>query len=205
MIEFDMPLLYKIGLAVAFVAIAAAAFAIFREKDDLHKLILVDLIEITGLVVIALIASDLAEALILPGLVVGIAEIMAVSELWLAKEGLHKKRAEREHPDIEILKTAPPIIGAVLVAYGIFATGFTGGVIAGVGMMLFFLSKQANENFLINEKASVYAWALWVIAFLVFIIFPSQWFLALVMAAVGITIKVMTKMALVGTMRGEAK
>ncbi|MDO5844562.1 MAG: DUF2105 family protein, partial [Methanocorpusculum sp.] len=93
----------------------------------------------------------------------------------------------------------------LLVAYGIFSTGFTGGLIAGLGMMLFFLGKQTTENFLSTERASVYAWALWVIAFLVFIIFPSQWFLALIMAAVGITIKVMAKIALVGTMRGEVK
>ncbi|MDO5845231.1 MAG: DUF2105 family protein, partial [Methanocorpusculum sp.] len=92
----EMALLYKIGIAVAFIAIGIAALAIFREKDDLHKLILVDLIDVTGLVVVALIATDLAEALILPGLVVGIAEIMAVSELWLAKEGLQKKKTSRE-------------------------------------------------------------------------------------------------------------
>jgi energy-converting hydrogenase A subunit G len=34
-------------------------------------------------------------------------------------------------------------------------------------------------------------------------VFPGQWFLAVMMAAVGIMIKVMAKMALVGTMRGD--
>lgn len=198
----EMALLYKIGIAVAFVAIGLAFIGIIREKDDIHKLIIVDLIEITGLVVVALIATDLAEALILPGLVVGIAEIMAVSELWLAKEGLQNVKPVRR-TDIEVLHTAPPIIGALLAAYGIFLTGFTGGLIAGLGLMLFFLGKNINEKFALIENASVYAWALWVLAFLVFMVFPSQWFLALMMAAVGIMIKVMAKMALVGTMRGD--
>ena len=117
-----MPQLYTIGIAVAFIAIIIAFSAILREKDDIHKMIIIDLIEITGLVVIALIATDLAEALILPGLVVGVAEIMAVSELWLAKENLQRKHAARTL-DIEVLKTAPPIIGIILAAYGIFLTG----------------------------------------------------------------------------------
>ena len=204
MIEFlaEMDLIYKVGLAVAFIAILVAFSAIVRERDEIHLLIIVDLIEITGLVVIALLATDLAEALILPGLVVGVAEIMAVSELWLAKEGLQNVRPVRRL-DIEVLHTAPPIIGALLVAYGIFLTGFTGGLIAGLGLILFFLGKSATENFLSSENASGYAWVLWVLAFLVFILFPSQWFLALMLASVGIMIKVMAKIGLVGTMRGD--
>lgn len=204
MIEFitGMDLIYKIGLAVAFIAIIIAFSAIVREKDGIHQLIIVDLIEITGLVVIALLATDLAEALILPGLVVGIAEIMAVSELWLVKEGLQNVRPVRRL-DIEVLHTAPPIIGALLAAYGIFLTGFTGGLIAGLGIALFFLGKSTTEKFLSSETSSGYAWVLWVMAFLIFILFPSQWFLALMLAAVGITIKVMAKIALVGTMRGD--
>ena len=205
MIEFlvEMDLIYKIGLAVAFIAILVAFSAIVRERDEIHLLIIVDLIEITGLVVIALLATDLAEALILPGLVVGVAEIMAVSELWLAKEGLQNVRPVRRL-DIEVLHTAPPIIGALLVAYGIFLTGFTGGLIAGLGLALFFLGKSSTtKNFLSSENASGYAWVLWVLAFLVFILFPSQWFLALMAASVGIMIKVMAKIGLVGTMRGD--
>lgn len=206
MIEYfsDMGFLYKVGIAAAFAAISIAGIAIFKEKDDLHKLILVDLIEISGLAVIALIATDLAEALILPGLVVGIAELMAVSELWLSKEGLQNKKPSRE-AHIEVLKTAPPIIGAIFTAYGIFLTGFTGGLIAGLGLMVFFLGKNTNENFLISERVSVYAWALWISAFLIFFLLPNQWFLALIMAAAGIMIKVMAKMALLGTMRGDGK
>ncbi|MDD3257541.1 MAG: EhaG family protein [Methanocorpusculum sp.] len=197
-----MDLVYKIGISVAFIAILVSFAAMIREKDDIHKLIIVDLIELAGLVVVALIATDLAEALILPGLVVGIAEMMAVSELWLAKEGLQRLPTP-QRADIEVLHTAPKIIGALLIAYGIFLTGFTGGLIAGLGLALFFLGKNTNEQFLASETASGYAWALWVMGFLIFFLFPSQWFFALMLAAVGIMIKVMAKIALVGTMRGD--
>ena len=163
--------------------------------------IIIDLIEITGLVVIALIATDLAEALILPGLVVGVAEIMAVSELWLTKENLQQKHAEKKL-DIEVMKTAPPIIGIMLAAYGIFLTGFSGGLIAALGLLVYFLGKNVDVPFAKIENAAGYAWALWVIAFLIFMIVPSQWFLAVMLAAVGIMLKVMAKMSLVGTMRG---
>ena len=164
-------------------------------------MIIIDLIEITGLVVIALIATDLAEALILPGLVVGVAEIMAVSELWLAKETLQHKHAARTL-DIEVLKTAPPIIGIILAAYGIFLPGFSGGPIAALGLLASFLGKNVDVPFAKIENAAGYAWALWVIAFLIFMLIPSQWFLAVMLAAVGIMLKVMAKMSLVGTMRG---
>ncbi|HJJ99062.1 MAG TPA: DUF2105 family protein [Methanocorpusculum sp.] len=201
MIEQQMPVFYTAGISVAFIAIIIAFSAILREKDDIHKMIIVDLIEITGLVVIALLATDLAEALILPGLVVGVAEIMAVSELWLAKEKLQQKYAAKKL-NIEVMKTAPPIIGIVLAAYGIFLTGFSGGLIAALGLLIYFLGKNIDIPFAKIENAAGYAWALWVIAFLIFVIAPSQWFLATMLAAVGIMLKVMAKMSLVGTMRG---
>lgn len=200
--DLEIELIYRIGIAIAFIAIILAFSAIVREKDDIHKMILVDLIEITGLVVIALLATDLAEALILPGLVVGIAEIMAVSELWLAKEGLQRKKTKRIL-DIEVMHTAPPILGAMLTAYGIFLTGFTGGLVAALGLMVFFLGKSMDEKFAAMENASGYAWALWIAAFFIFMVFPFQWFLAVMLAAVGVMIKVLAKMALVGTMRGS--
>ncbi|MDR3101771.1 MAG: EhaG family protein [Methanocalculaceae archaeon] len=200
-VSFSQVSLYQIGITIAFVAIAIAFSAIVREKDDIHKMLLIDLIEITGLVVIVLIATDLAEALILPGLVVGIAEIMVISELWLAKEELQQKHSVRKL-DIEVMQTAPPIIGLMLAVYGIFLTGFSGGLIAALGLMIFFLGKNMDERFAAVENAAGYAWALWVLAFLIFMFIPSQWFLAVMLAAVGILLKVMAKMSLVGTMRG---
>ncbi|NLM30313.1 MAG: DUF2105 family protein, partial [Methanomicrobiales archaeon] len=81
---------YTIGLLVAVAGLIIGFTAIVRERDDLHRILLTDLAEVLALVLIALVATDLAEALILPGLVVGISELMAVSEVYIAKEGLRK-------------------------------------------------------------------------------------------------------------------
>lgn len=53
---------YTIGLSVALVAIIITFVAAFREKNDIHRLIIADLAEVSALAVIALIATDLAEA-----------------------------------------------------------------------------------------------------------------------------------------------
>ena len=95
---------YTVGIAAAFGAILIGFFAMIREKDDLHRILLTDLAEILALVIIALVGTDLAEALILPGLVVGISELMAVSEVYLAKEGLTSQ--PRQALSIEIMDSA---------------------------------------------------------------------------------------------------
>ena len=79
-----MDIAYPVGLLVVAAAIIIGFTALVREKDDLHRILLVDLAEVLGLVLIALVATDLAEALILPGLVVGISELLAVSEVYIA-------------------------------------------------------------------------------------------------------------------------
>ncbi len=61
--------------------------ALAIETDDLHRLLLLDLVEIMTLGVIALLGTDLAEALVLPGLTVGIAELLALSQIYITKEG----------------------------------------------------------------------------------------------------------------------
>ena len=48
MILENIPSLYPAGLAVAFAAIIIAFFAMFREKEDIHKLIIVDLIDVSS-------------------------------------------------------------------------------------------------------------------------------------------------------------
>ena len=78
---------YTVGLLVAVAGLIIGFMAIVRERDDLHRILLTDLAEVLALVLIALVATDLAEALILPGLVVGISELMAVSEVYIAKKG----------------------------------------------------------------------------------------------------------------------
>ena len=58
---------YNIGLLVVLISGVIGFLALAIETDDLHRLLLLDLVEITTLGVIALLGTDLAEALVLPG------------------------------------------------------------------------------------------------------------------------------------------
>jgi energy-converting hydrogenase A subunit G len=195
-----MDLTYTAGLSVVFAGIIIGFYALIRERDDLHRILLTDLAEILALGVIALVATDLAEALILPGLVVGISELMAVSEVYLAKEGLTGRSAPAL--SIEIMDSAPAILAAVLVGYGIVLSGFPGGAVAGVGVIFYFMCRGHQERFELIEAASGYAWAIWIAAFFIFMVLPAYWFFGVMMAGGAILLKVMAKMSLVGTMRG---
>lgn len=191
---------YTIGLLVAFIAVILTFAAAVREKNDIHRLIIADLGEVAALAIIALVATDLAEALIIPGLVVGISELMALSEIYLTREGLN--RQAKKPFRIEVLDTAPSIIAAILVAYGIVLSGFTGGAVAGTGVVFYFMGKQHAERFALIEAVSGYAWAFWIVAFFIFMIMPDYWFFAVMLAGGAILAKVTAKMSLIGTMRG---
>lgn len=190
---------YQIGLSVALVCVVISFWALMREKNDVHKLLLVDLVETVGLVMVALVATDLAEALILPGLVVGISELIALAEIYLRKERLfvpvHKPI------QIEVMKTAPPIIAFVLIIYGIILSGFSGGAVAGIGVVFYFMAVRHSERFELLETLSGYAWAWWIIAFFIFMLVPQFWFIAVMISGGAILLKVTTKMSLIGTMR----
>lgn len=199
---FTLPENYIFGLFIGFICIIIVFAAMMREKDDLHRLLLTDLVEILTLVIIALIRTDLAEALILPGLVVGIAEILAMAELYIEKEDLVKK--PENFLNIEIMETAPGILAVVMLIYGIILSGFTGGAVAGLGILFYFLCKGNNEKTEILETVSGYAWVAWVVAFIVFMTLPQYWFFAVMLAGTGVFAKVAAKMAIVGTMRGKS-
>lgn len=192
---------YTVGLLVAVAGLIIGFMAIVRERDDLHRILLTDLAEVLALVLIALVATDLAEALILPGLVVGISELMAVSEVYIAKEGLQKPRMEPAF-HIEVMDSAPGILALILVAYGIVLSGFTGGAVAAVGAVFYFMCRDHAEQFELIETVSGYAWVIWIAAFFIFMFLPQYWLFAVMMAGGAILLKVMAKMSLVGTMRG---
>ena len=191
---------YPLGLFVAFASTGIAFFALTRETDGLHRLLLTDLVEVVTLAFIALVGTDLAEALILPGLVVGASELIALSEIFRIKEGY--TRPPTETLQIEVMKTAPPILAALLVGYGIVLSGFSGGAVAGLGMIFYFLSRSPDERFEVIETASGYSWVIWIIAFFIFMILPQYWFFAVMLAGSAILLKVTAKMSLIGTMRG---
>jgi energy-converting hydrogenase A subunit G len=193
---------YSLGLLLVLVAGVIAFFALVLEKDDLHRLLLIDLVEIASLGIIALLGTDLAEALILPGLVVGIAELLALSQIYVMKEGI--KDCVVKGLDIEVIQAdAPLIISILLIIYGIILSGFTGGGIAGLGAVFYIMSRGHREKFELLEIAAGISWAVWILAFFIFMSFPEYWLTALFMAAVGILLKVAAKMALVGTMWGD--
>jgi energy-converting hydrogenase A subunit G len=194
---------YSYGIFVVMVAAVIAFYALARERDDLHKLLLLDLVEMAGLGVIALLGTDLAEALILPGLTVGIAELLALSQIYCTKEGILDRPVTGLNIEVIALADAPLILSLFLVAYGMILSGFTGGAVAGLGLVFLFLSRTFREDKNLLEMASGISWALWIFAFFVFMFLPQYWFVALMGAAVGILLKVTVKMSLVGTMWGE--
>ena len=194
---------YSYGLFIVMAAAVIAFFALSKERDDLHKLLLLDLVEIAGLGVIALLGTDLAEALILPGLTVGIAELLALSQIYCTKEGIREMPVRGLNIEVIAKADAPLIISIFLVTYGMILSGFTGGAVAGLGLVVLFISRSYREDLNLLEMASGISWALWIFAFFVFMFLPEFWFVALMLAAIGILLKVTVKMSLVGTMWGE--
>jgi energy-converting hydrogenase A subunit G len=196
------------GLIVGLIGLLAISY----QKNDLSALILTDIVGIGMLILVASVGTDLAESLILPGLVVELAEIMAISEILMSRE-MRKTGNEVDliplpmHLDMEILTTAPTFLAIILIAYGAFLSGFTGGAIAGAGILFYVLSKTIRgvpSNLWEGVAgASGIAWCLWLVGFLIFFVFPQYWLLGLFLAAFGIFIKVAFKAGLVGVMGRE--
>ena len=109
--------------------------------------------------------------------------------------------------DMEIMTTAPNFIALVLIAYGIFLTGFTGGAVAGGGIVLYALSKKARglPVLILDGIAGVsgIAWCLWIIGFVLFFVAPNMWVLSLFLAACGLLLKVASKVGLIGLLMRE--
>ena len=214
-ISMYLPAIYA-ALIVGFIG----SMAIALNRRDIHILILTDLIGLAMIIIVSAVGTDLAEALILPGLVVELAETLAISEILISRE-MHKieanprknlSKASSLFPvpfalDMEILTTAPNFIALVLIAYGIFLTGFTGGAVAGGGMVLYALSKKARGMpvLVIDGIAGVsgIAWCLWIIGFVLFFVAPNLWVLSLFLAACGLLLKVASKVGLIGLLMRE--
>ncbi len=201
------PALYG-GLIVAFIALIGIAI----QKKDIHILILTDLVGLAMLIVVAAVGTDLAEALVLPGLVVELAEIMAISEILISREmrkiGPKQSFIPSEFSlDMEIMHTAPNFLALILIAYGAFLTGFTGGAVAGGGIIIYVLSRKARglPIAVIDGVGGIsgIAWCLWIIGFVLFFAVPQYWLLSLFLAALGLFLKVASKMGLMGILMRE--
>lgn len=202
-----VPVLYG-GLIVAFIGFMGIAI----EKRDIQVLILTDLAGLAMLLIVAAVGTDLAEALVLPGLVVELAETLAISEILIARE-MRKAEDARSFAvmplsmDMEIMTTAPNFISLVLIGYGIFLSGFTGGAVAGGGIVLFALSRKVRglPVIVIDGVGAIsgISWCLWIIGFLLFFMMPQYWLLSLFLAAFGLLLKVASKMGLIGILMRE--
>ncbi|MBI5680718.1 MAG: EhaG family protein [Methanobacterium sp.] len=197
-----------VGLLTGFIGLLGIAF----KKGDLSALILTDIVGLAMLLIVAAVATDLAEALILPGLVVELAEILAISEILMSREMRKNGKPAEMIPlplslDMEILDTAPTFLAILLIAYGAFLTGFTGGAVAGVGILFYVLSKTIrgvpSSIWEGVAGASGIAWCLWIAGFLLFFVTPQYWLLGLFMSACGILVKVAAKAGLIGIMGRE--
>jgi energy-converting hydrogenase A subunit G len=197
-----------VGLLTGFIALLGIAF----KKGDLTALILTDIVGLAMLIIVAAVATDLAEALVLPGLVVELAEILAISEILMSREMRKSGKPVELLPlplsmDMEILETAPAFLAIILIAYGVFLTGFTGGAVAGVGILFYVLSKTIRgvPSHIWEGVAGVsgIAWVLWLVGFVIFFVAPQYWLLGLFMSACGILIKVAAKVGLIGIMGRE--
>lgn len=196
------------GLLVGIIGLMAISY----QKNDLSALILTDIVGVGMLIMVAAVGTDLAESLILPGLVVDLAEILAISEILMSREIRKKEKDVDLIPlplkmDMEILTTAPTFLAIILIAYGAFLSGFTGGAVAGGGILVYVLSRRMRgvPSDLWEGVAGVsgIAWCLWLVGFVIFFAFPQFWLLALFLAAFGIFIKVTFKMGLIGVMGRE--
>lgn len=214
-ITMYLPAIYA-GLIVGFIGTMAIAL----KREEIHILILTDIVGLAMIFVVSAVGTDLAEALILPGLVVELAETLAISEILLTRE-MRKieqnpirnlQRTSSMFPqsfalNMEILNTAPNFIALVLIGYGIFLTGFTGGAVAGGGIVLYALSKTARglPVLMVDGIAGVsgIAWCLWIIGFLLFFVVPQYWLLSLFLAACGLLLKVASKVGLIGLLMRE--
>ena len=214
-ISMYLPAIYA-GLIVGFIGTMAIAL----KREELHILILTDLIGLAMIFVVSAVGTDLAEALILPGLVVELAETLAISEILITREmriiendprrNLSKSSSLFPQPfalNMEIMNTAPNFIALVLIGYGIFLTGFTGGAVAGGGIVFYALSKKAKglPVLVLDGIAGVsgISWCLWIIGFLLFFVTPQYWLFSLFLVACGLLLKVATKVGLMGLLMKE--
>ena len=154
----------------------------------------------------------MSEALILPGLVVELAEIMAISEILISRE---MRKADKDTSfapmpldiNMEIMTTAPNFIALLLIGYGVFLSGFTGGAVAGGGIVIYVLSRKARGLPIVVLDGvgaiSGISWCLWIIGFLLFFLLPQYWLLSLFLAALGLLLKVASKIGLIGILMRE--
>ena len=198
-----LPAIYA-GLIIGFIG----TMAIAMKREEIHILILTDIVGLAMLVVVSAVGTDLAEALVLPGLVVESREMHKIE----ANPKKNLSPTSSLFPtsftlNMEIMTTAPNFIALVLIGYGIFLTGFTGGAVAGGGMVLYALSRKIRglPVFVLDGVGAIsgIAWCCWIIGFALYFVMPELWLLSLLLSAFGLLLKVASKVGLIGVLMRE--
>jgi len=202
---------YPIAILIAILTAVIGLSGVILERDDFQKILIIQIVTYAMLMIVAAVGTDLAEALILPGLVVSLAEILAVTEVLIFREytkrGSEKPKLEYKPVDMEVLKTAIPMTSILCVIYGTILTGFTGGAVAGAGILIYlFIGKPRGLSHEFWEEmagVSGLAWCLWLLGFLLYFLNPRLWLVALFMSGGGIVVKVALKFGLLGILNRE--
>ncbi len=208
--------MYPVAIIIAIITAVTGLLGIILAKSDFQKILLIQVVTYAMLLIVAAVGTDLAEALILPGLVVSLAEILVVSEILISRE-VTRRSEKGEDPrklklkfnpiKMEVIKTALPVTSVVTVLYGAILTGFTGGAVAGAGILIYlFVGKLRGFSHNFWEEMvgiSGVAWVLWLLGFLLYFLNPQLWLVALFMSGGGIVIKVALKLGLLGMLGRE--
>jgi energy-converting hydrogenase A subunit G len=207
---------YPIAIIIAIIVAVIGLSGIILEKKDFEKILIIQIPILAMYIIVSAVGTDLAEALILPGMVVSLAEILAVSEILISRELTKREKIGKsprilkidyEPINMEVLKTAIPIICIVCVIYGVILTGFTGGAVAGAGILIYLFAGRpkgfSNEFWEEMTGISGVAWVFWLLGFLLYFIAPQYWLIALFMSGGGIIIKVALKLGLLGILGRE--
>ncbi|MBM4241268.1 MAG: DUF2105 domain-containing protein [Euryarchaeota archaeon] len=207
---------YPIAIVIAIITAVVGLSGLILERNDFQKILIIQIPIFAMYLIVSAVGTDLAEALILPGMVVSLAELLAVSEILIFRE-LTKREKKGESPRVmnfkydqikmEVLKTALPITSVVCVIYGVILTGFTGGAVAGAGILIYlFVGKVGGFSHEFWEEMagiSGVAYVFWLLGFLIYFIAPQYWLIALFMSGGGIIIKVALKFGLLGILGRE--
>lgn len=207
---------YPITIVAAIIVAVIGFSGLIMEKNDFQKILIVQIPILAMYMIVSAVGTDLAEALILPGMVVSLSELLAVTEILISRE-LTKRERRGEKPRVlnfeyepikmEVLKTAIPVTCIVTVIYGVILTGFTGGAVAGAGILIYLFAGKAkgfsNEFWEEMTGISGVAWVFWLLGFLIYFISPQYWLIALFMSGGGIIIKVALKLGLLGILGRE--
>ncbi len=207
---------YPLAIVTAIIIAVIGFSGLVLERNDFQKILVVQIPILAMYLIVSAVGTDLAEALILPGMVVSLAELLAVSEILISREVTRRagkdgrtrvKEFKFEPIRMEVIKTAIPATSIIFVIYGVILTGFTGGAVAGAGILIYLFVDRVRgfSHHFWEEMAGIsgIAWIFWLLGFLIYFINPQLWLVALFMSAGGIIIKVALKLGLLGILGRE--